>query len=140
MTLNRIAGLALAGFGLLLLVWFVPGQTEIVDYGWVRPQTLPNVLAVALIGLGLLQAVVDRGDAALDPRLALQAAAYLGFVALAVWLMGRYGFVWVAPAMVAAVMLALGERRPLWLAVGALALPGLVWLVVVVLLDRTLPG
>ncbi|MCP5368297.1 MAG: hypothetical protein H6906_12370, partial [Hyphomicrobiales bacterium] len=69
-----------------------------------------------------------------------RAALYLAVAALGVWAMGRIGFVWVAPALVLALMLLVGERRPHWMAVAAIVVPGVIWLVVEVLLGRTLPG
>lgn len=140
MTQTRLSGLLVAAFGLALLLVVIPDQVETVDYGWVRPGTLPNLLALALLILGLLQAALTPDPTRLELPPAARAAGYLGLAAGAVWAMGRLGFPWVAPAMVLAVMLLAGERRPLWLAIGALVLPGLVWLVVVPLLGRTLPG
>ena len=138
--LDRAAGLVVAGFGVLLLLAVVPGQVEAVDYGWVRPETLPNALAMALIVLGVLQVVLAGGGASVDLAAAGRAGFYLGFATLFVWAMSRLGFVWVAPPAMLVLMLLIGERRPLWLGLGALALPAVVWWGVVVLLGRTLPG
>lgn len=141
MTLDRLCGLAVAGFGAVLLLWVIPGQVEPVDYGWIRPETLPNLAAGALLLLGLLQAAATGGgDARLPLRPTARALLYLGYTAAAVWAMGRLGFVWVAPVMVLLLMLWIGERRPLWLGLGAAAVPAVVWGVVVGLLGRSLPG
>ena len=140
MTLDRLSGLAVAGFGAVLLLWVIPGQVEPVDYGWIRPETLPNLAAGGLLLLGLLQAANGGGEACLPLRPTVRALLYLGYTAVAVWAMGRLGFVWVAPAMVLLLMLWIGERRPLWLGLGAAAVPAVVWGVVVGLLGRTLPG
>ncbi|MEQ9331174.1 tripartite tricarboxylate transporter TctB family protein [Thalassobaculum sp.] len=140
MTLDRLSGLAVAGLGLALLLFVIPDQVEAVDYGWVRPETLPSLAAAALLLLGLMQAATGRGGGGLDRRATARALLYLCYTAAAVWAMGRLGFVWVAPVMVLALMLWLGERRPLWLAVGAGAVPAAVWVVVAGLLGRGLPG
>lgn len=140
MLLNRISGLLVAVAGLALLFVVIPAQTETVDYGWVRPKTVPDILAVALIGLGLAQAVWAHGATELDGWTSLRAGLFLAFAAVSVAAMGRVGFVAVAPVMMLALMLWLGERRPLWLGIGTIAIPGLIWVVVIVLLDRTLPG
>jgi putative tricarboxylic transport membrane protein len=139
-TVDRLSGLAVALFGLALLVFIIPGQVETVDYGWVRPKTVPNAMAVALIVLGLMQTVFAKDGTAWQARAALRALGYLAATTLAVWSMGRFGFVVVAPVMMLVLMLLIGERRPLWLGLGVLAVPAVVWLTVVRLLDRTLPG
>lgn len=139
MTLDRLSGVLIAGFGAVLLVWIIPWQTETVDYGLLRPKTLPDIVAVTLVLLGLVQAVRPGDRMRIDWRALARAALYLGYAALSVWLMDRLGFVWVAPVMMLALMLWLGERRPLWLAVGTVAVPGTVWLVVTAL-ERSLPG
>lgn len=137
MTRDRLSGLLIAGFGALLLV-VIPAEVEVVDYGWVRPETLPTAAAAALVLLGLLQAAA--GGSQPEFRGLGRALLYLGYAAAAAWAMGRLGFAWVAPAMVLALMLWLGERRPLWLGLGAAAVPAAVWGVVAGLLDRSLPG
>ena len=53
-------------FGLALLLWLIPAHTETVDYGWIRPDTLPRACAWGLLMLGLVQAAVPRGAVALD--------------------------------------------------------------------------
>lgn len=140
MSLDRISGALVAVFGLALLVFIVPGQVEEVSYGWVRPETVPNAVAVALVLLGLWKVFTPGAGNDFSPRRALRAFFYLGYAALAVWAMGRFGFAAVAPVMMLALMLLIGERRPLWLAIGTIAVPGLIWGAVAVLLDRTLPG
>jgi putative tricarboxylic transport membrane protein len=139
--LNRGSGLAITLAGLALLLFVIPDQVEVVDYGWVRPETVPNAMAVALIGLGLFQAILPTGGTSswrMSP--ALRALGYLAVTALGVWAMGRFGFVAVAPVMVLVLMLLIGERRPFWLGLGVLAMPAVIWLTVTQLLDRTLPG
>ena len=138
MSLNWMSGVLVAAFGLILIGYIIPTQVEAVDYGWVRPETLPNAMAVALVVLGLLHAFT--GADPIDLRGAPRAFLYLGFTAAAVWAMGRIGFVAVAPVAMLALMLLIGERRPLWLGIGAIAFPAAIWLVVVPLLGRTLPG
>lgn len=143
MTLDRLSGLAVAGLGAALLLLVIPAEVEAVDYGWVRPETLPSVAAAALVLLGLLQAVgpgSSGGAARLPLAATTRALLYLGYTAATVWAMGRLGFAWVAPAMVLVLMLWIGERRPLWLGLGAVVVPAAVWGVVAGLLGRPLPG
>jgi putative tricarboxylic transport membrane protein len=58
---------------------------------------------------------------------------------VAVYLMQRFGFFYIAPVLALAVMLFIGERRPWWLLTGVIAAPALIWLIVEKLLERPLP-
>lgn len=136
---NRLLGLFFAVFGLLLLLVIIPRQTEVIDYGWMRPQTLPNAMAVVIAVSGLVLALRPRGAVTFEWRRAGWAVLYLGLVAGGVQLIGRFGFEVVAPLLALAIMLLIGERRPLWLALGAAGIPFAIWLAVPVLLDRPLP-
>lgn len=136
---NRLLGMFFALFGLLLLFVVIPQHTEAVDYGWMRPRTLPNAMAVVIAVSGLALALRPRGAVAFEWRPAARAALFLMLVAAGVYLVSLFGFEAVAPLLALAVMLLIGERRPLWLAVGAAGIPLAIWLVVPVLLDRPLP-
>lgn len=153
---DRLCGLLIAAFGVLLVVFLVPAHVETVEDGWVRPETVPHAVAACFVLLGLLLAwrggapetgasgASDSASAGAAARLdARQLARALGFLlptGLAVWAMARFGFLPVAPLFVLAVMALAGERRPAWLAAGALAGPAAIWCVVALLLDRPLPG
>jgi len=50
-----------------------------------------------------------------------------------------FGFVYVGPALALAIMLMIGERRPIWLVAGFVAMPALIWFLVVQVLGRALP-
>jgi putative tricarboxylic transport membrane protein len=136
---NRCLGLFFAAFGLLLLFAVIPQQTEIMDYGWMRPQTLPNAMAIVIAVSGVILALRPRGALAFEPRQGARAAIYLGLVAGGVWLISLFGFEIVAPLLALLLMLLMGERRPRWLALGAAVIPFTIWLVVPVLLGRPLP-
>lgn len=136
---NRLLGLFFTIFGLLLLFVVIPQQTEVIDYGWMRPQTLPNAMAAIMAASGLMLALRPRGTVTFEPRKAGRAAVYLALVAAGVWLISLFGFEAVAPFLALAMMLLIGERRPLWLALGAAGVPFAIWLAVPVLLDRPLP-
>jgi putative tricarboxylic transport membrane protein len=137
---NRLSGLAVSLFGLTMLVVIIPDQIELVDYGWVRPKTVPDAMAVALILLGLAQAVTATGTISWRTGPALRALGFLAITTVAIWAMDRFGFIVVAPVMMLVLMLLIGERRPLWLGLGVLAVPAAIWWTVIWLLDRTLPG
>lgn len=136
---NRWLGVFFACFGLLLLFVVIPLQTEVIAYGWMRPQSLPNAAAIVIAAAGLFLALRPRGAVDFDWRQAGGAALYLGMVAGGVYLITLFGFEVVAPLIAMAVMLLAGERRPLWLVLGAAGIPFVIWLAATVLLDRPLP-
>jgi putative tricarboxylic transport membrane protein len=139
MTANRISGLLVALCGLLLWLIVIPANTETVGNGWITPDTLPQACAAALIGLGLLQSLPRGRSLELTGEEVLRAGLFAALAFLAVWAMAVAGFRLAAPAFALALMLLVGERRPGWLAVGAVAVPAAIWLTAVPLLDRTLP-
>lgn len=136
---NRMAGLAVAGFGTALLVWLIPAHTEAVGYGWMRPQTLPQICGALLVPLGLWLALRPGGAVALDAGEAAICALVAALSAAAIWAMGRFGFLVTAPVFAALLVAVIGERRWVWIAAGVLVAPAVIWLVVPVLLGRPLP-
>lgn len=136
---NRLLGLFFAVFGLLLLLVVIPYQTEIVDSGRMKPQTLPNAMAVVIALAGVFLALRPRGAVDYDRRNAGRAALYLGLVTAGVYLISLFGFEIVAPLLALTLMLFIGERRPLWLLFGVAGVPFVIWLTVPVLLNRPLP-
>ncbi len=139
MMITRASGLFLALLGLALYAIIIPHETESVDYGWVRPETIPNLTALVLLAAGAKLALAPEGSAELIGSQALRAALFLGLAGLAVFLMGRFGFAYVAPAFAAVQMLLIGERRPVWLLAGVVVVPFVIWFAVTVVLDRPLP-
>lgn len=139
MTADRAAGLVVIGFGLLLYAVVIPWQVETADYGWLRPRTLPRILAVVLVLGGIVLTVWPGGEARPGAARWGWAAAFAAVLILGLFLISQVGFVWVAPGMALAVMLLAGERRPLWLALGTVAMPAAIWFAAAVLLERPLP-
>jgi putative tricarboxylic transport membrane protein len=139
MTTNRASGLFFALLGLALYGLVIPRQTELVEYGWVRPETVPNVAALVLLAAGAKLTLAPEGAVELVGLQALRAALFLGLAGLAAFLMGRVGFVYVAPAFALAQILLIGERRPVWLLTGVVVIPFLIWYAATTLLDRPLP-
>ncbi|MDF0603439.1 tripartite tricarboxylate transporter TctB family protein [Psychromarinibacter sp. C21-152] len=137
--LTRGAGFAVLAFAAVLWVWIIPWQVDASGTGWMRPRTLPLICAAGLGIGGALLAVVPAGLTDLRPRAHLKAAGLLVIAAVAVWAMARWGFLWVAPVLAAALVAILRERRPLWIAATVIGVPGAIWLAVVELLGRSLP-
>jgi putative tricarboxylic transport membrane protein len=136
---DRASGLFFFGFGLLMVLVVNPRFIEDVDTGNIRPETVPNWLALIIAACGAILAVRPADRRGLDWRQTGRAAVFLGILGFGIWAMSHVGFVIVAPPLVLAVMLLIGERRPAWLALGVGGMPALIWLLVDVLLGRPLP-
>lgn len=138
-TADRVGGLLFIAFGALLYFIIIPSQVEVVDSGWVLPESVPNFVAISLAVLGICliwkPTPVPIGEWKSHPRALLFFSLICGGVAL----MGWFGFTVIAPILALAIMWFMGERRPLWLLIGVVALPFTIWLLVVPILDRVLP-
>ncbi len=139
MIANRLSGVATALFGIALYALVIPYGTETVDGGLMTPQTLPNIAALIIAATGVAQAASPSGAVDLAPSRMARAALYAALAAAAVWALGYLDFRIVAPVYVLTQMLMVGERRPVPLALGAIALPLAIWAVIVLALDRPLP-
>ncbi|WP_322867491.1 tripartite tricarboxylate transporter TctB family protein [Aquicoccus sp. G2-2] len=137
---KRIEGLLFVGFGLLLYFIVIPRQTDSFDYGWLKPDTVPNAMAAVLFLCGIWLALFPTGHEREDPRQTLQAAMYMGVIALGVFIVSLFGFLYVAPFLALVIMVLIGERRWFWLLLGVAGVPTLIWFAVEVLLHRPLPG
>ncbi len=137
--LDRLSGIFFAGLGLLLYFVIIPEQTEALDYGWMRPQSVPNACAHLLLFLGIAQAAFPRGNIFIDWREMLKACVFAAIMAIAIWLMTQFGYLLAVPIFAGCLMLLVGERRPSWLIGGVILLPLAIWLIVVPLLGRPLP-
>lgn len=138
MTLNRISGLVVAVFGIILLFWIIPRHTEPVDYGWLRPATLPNVTAIVVIISSIIHIIFPSGKAEFDGPLAMRAGLFFMISLAGLFLMHHVGFLIAAPLLVTVLMLLVGERRPLWLATGIVLVPLGIWSAIELLLKRSL--
>ena len=139
MTLNRISGLVVAVFGVILLFWIIPQHTETVDYGWLRPATLPKITACIVMISSIIHFAFPSGRAEFDVPLALRAGLFFVISLTGLFLMHLVGFRIAAPLMVMVVMLLVGERRPLWLIAGIVLIPLAMWSSIELLLNRPLP-
>ena len=138
MTLNRISGVVVAVFGIILLFWIIPRHTETVDYGWLRPATLPNVTAIIVILASIIHVIFPSGKAEFDGPLAMRAGLFFGISLAGLFLMHHVGFLIAAPLLIMVLMLSIGERRPLWLAIGVVLVPLGIWIAIELLLKRSL--
>lgn len=137
--LNRLSGLVIATVGVLLLALIIPNYTETTDFGWLRPSTLPNVMASVMVILGILHFVLPTGKAELDGALTLRVVMLFVLCLVALLLMKHFGFILVSPILALIVMGVIGERRPLWLLSGIIIIPLSLWAIIVLVLERSLP-
>ncbi len=135
---DRIAGLIVATLGLVLVFAVFPIGIEDIDDGSIRPDTLPNAIAGFLVVCGILLALQPGEQAARNPRESMMVLLYIAVMALGLFAMSRFGFVIVSPLLALAIMLLFGERRPIWLALGCVGMPAVIWLLVVQILERPL--
>jgi putative tricarboxylic transport membrane protein len=139
MTLNRLSGLVVTLAGIILLFWIIPNQTESVAFGWLKPNTLPNIITIVIIILGLFHFILPSGKAEFDIKLALRIGLFFMITMASLYFMSVVGFLIAAPIMVMIVMILIGERRPLWLVSGIVLGPAAIWAAVDLLLNRPLP-
>jgi len=139
MTPNRISGIVVAVFGLVLLFWIIPRHTEAVYQGWLRPETLPIITAVVAIITSIIHIIFPTGKVDFDVKRAMRAGLFFVVSLLALYLMHVVGFLLSAPLMILVLMLMIGERRPLWLITGIVILPLAMWSTIELLLGRPLP-
>jgi putative tricarboxylic transport membrane protein len=138
MTLNRLSGVFVAVFGFLLLFWIIPRHTEPVDYGWLRPATLPKVTAIVIIVSGIIHALFPSGKAELDVQPATRAGLFFVVSLAGLFAMHHLGFLIAAPLLAMVLMLMVGERRPVWLFAGVVMVPLGIWSSIELLLKRPL--
>ncbi|KPP85192.1 MAG: putative tricarboxylic transport membrane protein [Rhodobacteraceae bacterium HLUCCO07] len=139
MLTDRVTGGFFILLGVVLYLWVIPWQVETADYGWLKPRTLPLALAVVLGLCGVALMVKPVGDARPSTFNWLRAALFAGVLALGLWLMGVVGFVYAASPLAFAVMWLAYERRWLWLGLGSVVMPAVIWFVITIVLERTLP-
>lgn len=136
---DRLSGLFFVLFGLMLFFYLIPTQVETVDYGAIRPKTLPQILAVIMgvFGAVLMLRPADGSDLQRMPW--LKSGGIVLALAVGIWLISLFGFEVVAAPLALLLMLVMGERRPFWIGLGVIGMPALIWFVVTVLLQRPLP-
>lgn len=137
--LNRALGLVIALLGTTLILGIIPAQAEDIGRGALSPRDFPIFAAGVMVVFGLVQAIYPTGENRYDLTEMGRAALVVGAGLLTLLLMTRFGYIAAAPALAAALMLFAGERRPLWLAVGVVAMPGVIWTLFEVVLRRPLP-
>jgi putative tricarboxylic transport membrane protein len=139
MLLNRISATFFIVFALLMLFYIIPTQVEEVDYGWVSPATIPNLVVGFILVLACIQLFFTRTAPQLQLGVLLRACGFFCLGLSTLWAMSVFGFIYIAPLSALFIMLLIGERRILWLTIGSAVIPFIIWLIIDVLLNRQLP-
>ncbi|WP_027834770.1 tripartite tricarboxylate transporter TctB family protein [Maritalea myrionectae] len=135
---DRLTGIAVILFGAALFFLITPAATETVGYGWLRPNTVPNVMAVIMILAGTTLAISTPQEQQIDfPKMA-RAAGFLLVISIGLWAMAQWRYVFVAPMLALVLMVLVGERRWPWLLVGAVVLPVTISFLIEYVLERPL--
>ena len=139
MLVNRLSASFFIFLGLSLIYVIFPVEIESLDYGWVRPQTLPNICALLLIIFGIVQFIFPKGKVVLEFEQILWSGVFVSAAFIAVFGFHKFGFIYTAPIFALSIMLLIGEKRILWLLLGVFLIPFLILLIVEQLLGRLLP-
>jgi len=136
---DRWTGAFFLLFGLAMYFMVIPTFVEVTDEGNIAPSTMPNWLSIiiALGGAALIVKPTQHQTQSLK-SFAIT-GAYAGALVIGVFAMSYFGFVYVGPVLALAIMLMIGERRPLWLFAGTVIMPATIWFFVEHLLHRVLP-
>ncbi|NKC11970.1 MAG: hypothetical protein GKR94_07145 [Gammaproteobacteria bacterium] len=136
---DRVSGAFFLLFGLAAYSFVIPASVETVAGGNIAPDTVPNRVSLIIAGCGLWLLIKPTRQKVPPARLMLTTAGLILALAVALFTMSIVGFTYVAPVLALGLMTFMGERRPLWLALGAVGMPALIGLFVVYGLDRALP-
>lgn len=136
---ERMPGILLACLGLVLYFHLIPGQTEVIEYGWTKPQTIPNVAAWIIAVGGAAIAAVPPPFPKVHVIQFGRGLFFLAIMAAGLALIANLGFIFSAPVLALTIMLLVGERRLSWLVGGSVIMPFVIWLMVEILLGRNLP-
>lgn len=126
-------------FGLMLFFYLIPTQVETVEYGAIRPKTMPQILSVIIGVSGVLLTLKPADGTDLQAMPWPKVCLIIAILVVGLWCLAQFGFVFVAPPLALVLMLVMGERRPLWIGLGAVGMPALIWFAVTILLERPLP-
>lgn len=141
MTMDRFLGAAVAMFGLVLLFYLIPGNVMMFPGQPLDPSLFPRISAWMLILLGTALVLSPQRAAVTPPpwRMTLTGLAIVAAIVAAAAGFSRFGFLPSTIALMAVVVPASNESRPLPLLAIALGLPVAIWALFEFVLLRTLP-
>lgn len=136
---DRIQGIVVLGFGIVLLLWLVPNYVTSMPGDPSDPSMFPRAAAWILSGLGLTQIVLARpGGSVPAGREVFGFVCFILALVVAALLLPMLGFLPVACGLMMASLVLLRERRPLWAATTLIGVPFFVWFLFTILLSRSL--
>lgn len=136
---DRIQGIVVLGFGIVLLWWLVPGYVTAVPGDPLDPSMFPRAAGWIISELGLAQIVLARpGGSVPTGREVFGFVCFILALVVAALLLPLFGFLPVACGLMIASLVLLRERRPLWAATTLVGVPIFVWFLFTVLLSRSL--
>ncbi len=138
------SGLVVAGFGVLALVWMIPGYAGVNPFAQMPPSLVPSigawimVICGGIVSLGALARMIAARQYPITREINWAAVGWavwpFVYVALAIWVMMHVKITWVGGFFIAGMLVLLGERR-LWLIVLCSAAPvGLLYILSVYLM------
>ncbi|MEE9335405.1 MAG: tripartite tricarboxylate transporter TctB family protein [Granulosicoccaceae bacterium] len=136
---DRISGTFFLILGLTMYLFVNPNYIETVDGGNISPSTFPNVVSIVIAVCGAMLLFRPTPHQSPEIRSVVITSTYVLLLVVGLYVMSRLGFEYIAPVLALIIMLAIGERRPLWLVVGAIVIPVLIWFLVTIALGRALP-
>lgn len=136
---DRLSGGFFLLFGLAMYFLVNPTYIETVEGGNLSPNALPNVVSLVIAFCGGLLLIKPTPEQLRDPRQMAITGLYVAVLVVGIWAMSLWGFEYVAPALALVIMGLIGERRPLWLGLGVVGMPALIWFLVTQVLGRALP-
>lgn len=136
---DRLSGAFFLLFGLAMYFLVIPVYVENVDGGSLSPKTMPAIISIIIAVCGGLLVLKPTRHQIPDARFFGLAGAYAILLAVGIYAMSWFGFEYIAPILALAIMVMIGERRPVWLLLGAVGMPVAIWFLVTQLLERALP-
>jgi len=124
---------------MILFFYLIPTQVETVEYGAIRPKTMPQILAVIIGIFGAMLMIKPADGSDLQKMPWIKSTLIVGILAAGLWLISHFGFEIIVAPLALILMLVMGERRPLWIGIGVIGMPALIWFAVTLLLQRPLP-
>ncbi|MDE0254493.1 MAG: tripartite tricarboxylate transporter TctB family protein [Rhodospirillaceae bacterium] len=142
-----VAGVLLLVGALAALFWVVPAYTEVVEETSIQPATYPSIAlwVVAILSGGLVAVSAVGLNRSGDSEAAigldnLRTLLLVGAIVTAAFVaMDFLGYLVGGIGLVAALMLYMGVRNPLSLALVPVGAAGVIWLFFEILLERPLP-
>jgi hypothetical protein len=134
-------------FGILLLVWLIPGYVEEDPDLRLPVATMPKVVAVLLIGFGLIQAILGYrklgleldGEKFPNQREVVTIAGLLLFISVATAAMAYLPYLVVGPALIAFLAWTYSPAGPIRILKTAVVGSVTIYLIIRYLFERLLP-